>query len=93
MASLDTVKTDLRISHNALDLDIQGTINSCLRDLSMAGVVNTDESDALITQAVKLYCRANIGFQKDSEKYQMAYDSLKNSLSLCGDYNTVKAGE
>lgn len=90
MSLLDVVKTDLRISHNALDLDIQVTIDSCLIDLKVSGVFNVDENDALIAQAVKLYCRANVGFQKDSEKYRMAYDSLKTSLSLCGDYNTEK---
>ena len=49
---------------------------------------NLNEEDPLIIQAIKTYCKANFGLDnKDSEKYQKSYDLLKQSLSLCGDYN------
>lgn len=82
------VKTDLRISHSQLDTDISLNIDSCLLDLKLAGVNNRDVTDAIIKKAIILYCRANIGFSKDSEKFQMAYNRLKDALALSGDYNT-----
>ena len=85
---LEKIKLALRIKNNATDDDIQDTIDAALFDLRVSGVVNLDESDPLIIQAVKLYCKANYGLDnKDYEKYQKAYNSLKESLALCGDYN------
>ena len=85
---LEKVKLALRIKSNSLDLDIQDLIESAKVDLSIAGVKNLDEDDPLIIQAIKTYCKANFGLDnKDSEKYQKSYDLLKQSLSLCGDYN------
>lgn len=85
---LEKVKLALRIKSNSLDLDIQDLIESAKADLSIAGVKNLDEDDPLIIQAIKTYCKANFGLDnKDSEKYQKSYDLLKQSLSLCGDYN------
>lgn len=85
---IEKVKLALRIRSNSLDLDIQDLIESAKADLSISGVKNLNEDDPLIIQAIKTYCKANFGLDnKDSEKYQRAYDLLKQSLSLCGDYN------
>lgn len=85
---LEKVKLALRIKNNKLDDDITDLIDACKIDLSISGVKKIDETDALVIQAVKLYCKANFGLDnKDSEKYQKSYDMLKNSMSLCGDYN------
>lgn len=85
---LEKVKLALRIKSNSLDLDIQDLIESAKVDLSISGVKNLNEEDPLIIQAIKTYCKANFGLDnKDSEKYQKSYDLLKQSLSLCGDYN------
>ncbi|WP_302739091.1 head-tail connector protein [uncultured Clostridium sp.] len=85
---LEKVKLSLRIRSDLLDLDILELIESAKADLSISGVKNLNEDDPLIIQAVKTYCKANFGLDnKDSEKYQRAYDNLKQHLSLCGDYN------
>ena len=85
---LEKVKLALRIKNNKLDDDITDLIDACKIDLSISGVKKIDETDALVIQAVKLYCTANFGLDnKDSEKYQKSYDMLKNSMALCGDYN------
>lgn len=85
---LEKIKQALRIKSNSLDLEIQDLIESAKADLNISGVKNLDEEDPLIIQAVKTYCKANFGLDnKDSEKYQKSYDLLKQSLSLCGDYN------
>lgn len=85
---LEKVKLALRIRSNAYDIDIYDLIESAKLDLSISGVKKIDEEDPLIQQAIKTYCKANFGLDnKDSEKYQKAYDMKKQHLSLCGDYN------
>ena len=79
----------LRISTDALDEEIGQTVDACLLDLHNAGVVNTPWDDALIKQAVKLYCKAQFGYGNDGDgdKYAKAYEHLKCALALSGDYN------
>lgn len=85
---LEKIKQALRIKSKAFDLEIQDLINSAKMDLKISGVTKIDEEDPLISQAIKVYCKANYGLDnKDSEKYQKSYDMLKQHLCLCGDYN------
>lgn len=85
---LEKVKLALRIKSNILDLEIDDLIEACKIDLSISGVKRIEESDPIINRAIILYCKANFGLEnKQSEKYQNSYDLLKQSLSLCGDYN------
>jgi hypothetical protein len=85
---LEKVKLALRIKSNILDLEIEDLIEACKIDLSISGVKKIEESDPIINRAIILYCKANFGLEnKDSDKYQKSYDLLKQSLSLCGDYN------
>ena len=85
---LEKVKLALRIKSNKTDEDILDLIEACKIDLTTAGVKKINKDDALIIQAVKLYCKANYGLDNDdSEKYSKAYETLKISLALCGDYN------
>ena len=46
--------------------------------------------DPLISFAIVLYAKANYGFNADSEKFRMAYDHQKCTLSLAGDYIAVE---
>lgn len=97
---LDKVKRALRVKTNAFDDEVQGLIDACKADLRLVGV-NVPEvmqaaegetpsaADPLITRAIILYAKANFGYSDDSEKYRQAYDYLKCSLSLAGDYNAV----
>lgn len=85
---LERVKLALRIKSDKLDDEIADLIEACKVDLSLSGVRKIEDTDPLIQQAIKLYCKANFGLDnKDSEKYQKSYNMLKISLSLCGDYN------
>jgi uncharacterized phage protein (predicted DNA packaging) len=85
---LEKVKQILRIKTSSLDDEIIGLIEACKIDLKISGIKKISENDPLIQQAIKIYCKANFGLDnKDSEKYQKSYDSLKVSLALCGDYN------
>ena len=89
MALIDDIKVNLRIKSVAYDTDIEDLIESCKIDLKIAGVVKIVEDEALTKQAIKLYCKGYFGFDENSEKFQAAYLALKQSMSLCGDYNTV----
>ena len=50
------------------------------------GVSNVDTNDALIRQALKLYCKANVGYGDEEGKFAKAYEYLKKSLALNSDY-------
>lgn len=86
MALIDDVKMALRIKNNAFDSDITDLIDACKLDLGMAGVEKVVETDAITKQAIKLYCKGSFGYDENSEKFMKAYESLKISMALCGDY-------
>lgn len=89
---LEKIKTNLRISHDKLDGDLGDAINACLQDLKICGVnspmqEDPQEMDALIINAIKLYCRAE--FTDDTTKaaaYKERYDSLKSCLMMASEY-------
>ena len=86
---LAAVKLALRIINSAYDSEINSLIDAAKRDLSLSGVSRSEDiSDPLIKQAIIFYCKANFGISNpESERYQKSYDTLKNHLSLAGDYN------
>lgn len=87
---LEKVKLSLRIKNYKLDDEINDLIEACKIDLSISGVRKIELTDPIIQRAIILYCKANFGLENaDSEKYQKSYDLLKQSLTLCGDYNVV----
>ena len=97
---LDKVKNALRVKTAAFDDEIQDLIDACKADLRLVGVNVPEEKtpaegeeptagDPLITRAIILYAKANFGYSDDGERYRAAYDYLKCSLSLAGDYNAL----
>lgn len=87
---LQKVKLALRIKSNKFDDEIQDLISACKIDLSISGVRKVREDDPIIQQVIILYVKANFGLDNnDSEKYYKSYLLLKQSLSLCGDYNVA----
>lgn len=95
----DKVKNALRVKTEAFDDEIQDLIDACKADLRLVGVNVPEDTpaegkeatagDPLITRAIVLYAKANFGYSEDSEKYRAAYDYLKCSLSLAGDYHAL----
>lgn len=55
-------------------------------DLNRRGVDIIDPNDPLTKQAIKLYCKGHYGYDKDSERFQKAYEALADGMSLSGDY-------
>ncbi len=88
-ALLERVKCGLWISsdNELIEREITDLIDACKIDLKLAGVCSIDENDPLIIRAVNMYCKAFFGNSDKMEVYKKAYDHLKMSLSLSGDYN------
>lgn len=99
MGLLSKIKTSIRISHNALDEDLDDTVVACLADLRVVGLQDakldvTNELDPLVLSAVKLYCKAN--YTDDPAKaarYQAGYDSLKTCLMMAEGYGWEAAAD
>lgn len=87
---VDKMRDALRISSNAeaITNEITDCIEACKRDLQQVGVVNLDESDALIVRAITIYCKAEFGYSEKAPQFRQSYDSLKLALSLMEDYTT-----
>ena len=87
MTNLEKIKLALRISHGKLDEDIQADIDACMADLKLAGIIHAPESDPLIFNAIKLWCRSL--YTDDTAKgaeYKRRYDSLKACLQVAEGY-------
>jgi uncharacterized phage protein (predicted DNA packaging) len=96
VATLNEVKTTLRISisNTAFDTDIEDLMEEARHDLKLSGIsaiLADSDTDPLIKRAIKTYCKANFGFDNpDAKRFQDSYDSLKQHLSLAGDYREVE---
>lgn len=87
MTLLNEMKTILRVKSSAFDDDeILPLIEACKVNMRISGINKIDESDPLVRQAIKLYMKANFGYTEDSEKFQRAYEGLRDSMSLSGEY-------
>lgn len=77
----------LRITTQSRDDEIRQVMAACLLDLKNGGVVVIDTDDPLIRQCMKLYLKSQFGYDANAERFSQAYEHLKFSLSLSGDYN------
>jgi len=85
--TLYKLKQGLRITHDKLDDDIEADVDACLADLAVVGVIYADETDPLIFNAIKLWCRSL--YTDDTEKaaeYLRRYEALKASLMMAEGY-------
>ena len=78
----------LRLSTQSRDDEIKQVMEACLIDLSNGGVVVIDPDDPAVKQALKLFLKSQFGYDNDAERFGKAYEFLKASLALSGDYNT-----
>lgn len=99
MAEIETTLTEkvrsaIRISSKAeaITEEVKDCIAAAKKDLLQVGVVNLDETDALIVRAVILYVKAEFGYSEKAQQFRQAYDNLKMALSLMEEYNTPKEG-
>lgn len=99
MAANATILTEkmraaLRISSTSEKIteEINDCIAACKADLKDVGVVNIDETDALIIRAITLYVKAEFGYNAKAEKFAFSYDCLKTHLSLSSEYTEAGGG-
>ena len=88
---LEEIKKYLRISNTAYDAEITDLIEAAKADLRLSGVINIDETDALIKRAVSTYVKANFGWNNpDVDKLQNSYNLLKGHLTFSAEYTEVE---
>ena len=83
---LSEVKATLRVSHSALDDLYRSSINECLADMEVKGVLVRDLADHNIRAAVKLYCQSLHGDPAYSEKFMERYKQKRNGLAVAKGY-------
>lgn len=82
---IDELKRNIRVKSETAKEEIEGLVLSCKKDLEIVGVYGS-LGDPLYFQAVKLYCKANYGYDENAERFREAYESLRDSMALSGDY-------
>ena len=85
---VENIRRSMRISPDRLDGEIADNIETCLTDLKRVGinVCENKEPDALINKACELYCKADFDYAGKGEQFRKSYESLRDALSLSGDY-------
>lgn len=76
----------LRIKSDTLDNEISEYIKAALLDMKRSGadVTEADISNTLVFTCVEFYCKWLMNFEAEGEKYEVAYEKLRDSLSLSG---------
>ena len=85
---LQAVKLAMRpaIKTNAYDDEINDLIKAAKADLELAGIRNVVDTDPLIRQAIKTYCRLHFGNPEEPEKLERAYNTQKGQLQGSSKY-------
>ena len=91
-AYIEKLRKRLRISSTTFDEEISDLVNACKKDLEQSGIYG-DLSDPLYLQAVVLYEKSYFGDNEEMEKIEKAYQALKTSMALSGDYNGQKQND
>ena len=90
---LDKVKLALAITVDDFDSEIEDLILAALYDLSSNGVLALEkQTDPLIVQAVKTYCRAHFHSPADYDRLLAAYEAMKGHLMHTTGYTLVPEG-
>lgn len=84
---LDAVKLALAITVDDFDDEIADLIQAALYDLKTNGVNALNmQTDPLVIQAVKTYCRAHFHSPADYDRLLAAYEEQKGHLMNCTGY-------
>ena len=89
---LAEIKKSMRITHDALDSEIAGNIDTALLELSRVGISvegitsTSANSNKLIQKACELYCKWQMDYMGKGEQFQKNFNSLSDALSLCEQY-------
>ena len=90
---LEKVKLALAITVDDFDSEIEDLILAALYDLSSNGVLALEkQTDPLIVQAVKTYCRAHFHSPADYDRLLNAYEEMKGHLMHTTGYTLFPEG-
>ena len=91
----EKMRAALRISSTSEKIteEINDCIIACKADLVNDGVKVVKETDGLIIRAITLYCKAEFGYNNNSEKFRKSYDTLKMRLAMSKEYNILPVSE
>jgi hypothetical protein len=94
MALLDDVKVALRVTSDAMDVEVQALVDSALADMRRAGVdealLAEDTMHPLVRTAVMLYCKAGFGYDNsEADRFMRSY---KDTLATVMNSPTGMAG-
>jgi hypothetical protein len=85
--TLRKIKLALRRSHDKLDEDLQADIDACKADLEACGVIYADETNPLVYNAIKLWCKSlDTDDPGKGTEYMARYEKLKASLMMASGY-------
>ena len=82
---ISKIKNRIRVKNETSNQEIEDLLHACKRELEMIGIYG-DESDPLYFQAIVLYCKAHYGYDDKTDRFLEAYQALRDSMSLSGDY-------
>lgn len=85
MLLVDELKRIVRVKTADAEDELLGLVASCRKELELAGIYG-DEVDPLYRQAIRLYCKSHYGYDEDAERFQAAFESLRDAMALSGDY-------
>jgi len=86
MATLDKVKTGLRIKTTAYDEELADLITAAQLDLGIAGVEVPSTLDEIVTRAIITYCKMSFGLPEDYDRLKKSYDEQKAQLVTATGY-------
>lgn len=79
----------LRIKSGVLDSEISDNMQSGILELKRVGIVDPDLNIPLLFTCIEFYCKWLIGFEGDGEKYEKAFERVRDALSISGEYNEI----
>lgn len=83
---LAELKRTLRVASANADTEVADLVRAAVHNMRITGVIWRGENDPLSRQAVKLYCKGNYGYDEKAEHFQQAYEALRDSMALSGEY-------
>ena len=93
---LEKVKLALRITTDDFDTELTDMINACLADLGIAGVTETDTTNALLIRAICTYCKYHFGDINGVEmleRLKSSYDEQKAQMQMATGYTNWRKDE
>jgi len=86
----DDIKVSLRISHTALDDDIDRLTDECFAELERVGVAVPNGEDVLPLQraAAELYVKWHYDWLNKGEQFRSGFESLRDALALSSAYRS-----